>query len=476
MKRWLALVLAVVVAAPALAGKPTRGEAVIARLSLQPITTIASELVTIRVDDPITAEQYARLIELRKRVPSLLRLGALDDPDLTAVAETLCHADSGDCVDGTTRTLRCLADRCAVVLPKQDPKKADVITLPPDCHQYSTHQRSPAYGVGVDWSTGAQTSRYPTDTGAWSFGIEGRYRFSHLLGAVARVDRIAGRDEATDVDNNGHDDVSTGEITRIDALAGPSFVIDSTRFDDSQRFLRVDVLGGYLSTRSQPNESGPAAGIDVAYQVWAFRFGLRYVQGFADASNASILLAHIGFTTGSDPQYDSDADCGSSTSIRSSRLALGFDFPLLGYGLSSELGYVAPSLGIEMPYHLTHRLDAIARGDLLIYPGYQRDRTLHQALLAGIRIDHSDRTTGYFTTVMAGYTHGIGFTPTTVGSGAVADVGFGWGGQGAEGAGSVRVHYRQGVGPDNFDYRAVFISGGFELRFDPHSWRDRDMP
>jgi len=189
-----------------------------------------------------------------------------------------------------------------------------------------------------------------------------------------------------------------------------------------------------------------------------------------------MLLAHLGFTTGSDPQYNSDTDCGSSSSTRSSRLALGFDFPLLGYGISSDLGYVAPSLGIEVPYHLTHRLDAIARGDLIIYPGYERDRTMHQALLGGIRIDHSDHTTGYFTTLMAGYSHNVGFTPTTVGSGAIADLSFGWGGQGAEGAGYVRLHVRQGVGPDNFDYRAVFISGGFELRFDPHSWRDRDLP
>src|SRR5262249_18730975 len=79
-------------------------------------------------------------------------------------------------------------------------------------------------------------------------------------------------------------------------------------------------------------------------------------------------------------------------------------------------------------------------------------------------------STGLFTTIMAGYSHGIGVTPATVGSGPIADISVAWGGQGAEAAGYLRLHARFGIGPDNPDYRAIFLSAGFELRLDPRTW------
>ena len=74
---------------------------------------------------------------------------------------------------------------------------------------------------------------------------------------------------------------------------------------------------------------------------------------------------------------------------------------------------------------------------------------------------------------MGGYTHHAGTTPTRVGSGPILDVGVAWGGQGREGAANLRLHGRFGLTSDNADYRAVFLSAGFEYRLDPRRWRAR---
>jgi hypothetical protein len=163
---------------------------------------------------------------------------------------------------------------------------------------------------------------------------------------------------------------------------------------------------------------------------------------------------------------------------RSTRLALGFDFPLGGYGISSQLGYLAPGLGIEAKWYLSRSFDAVTRADLLVFPGDDRDRVVHQAVLAGLRIDHGKDTerssrTGVFSTVLAGYSHAAGLTPTTVGSGPVADLSVAWGGQGRDGAAWLRLHARFGIAPDNLDYRVLLLSAGFEFRFDSRWWRDR---
>ena len=473
----LVVIAALVTPARAQAPCPecAKGDALIDQYALQPLRPLAAELADMPLGSPVTPDAYARLVQIRVHNPTLVRLGALDDTELGAIAIALCRAPATPCVVATANTLRCLADRCTIAFPHVDKQQRDILRVFDDCHQYSTHRRSPPYGLGLDWATGWQRSRYPTDTGAWSFGIEGRARFGHIFGAVARVDRIAGRDEATDADHNGHDDQATGTITRISALAGPSIVLDNTRYEDTTRFLRLDLLGGYLVTRSPGHEDGPAAGADLSYQLWAFRFGARFVQGFGDAHDATMLLAHVGFYGGAVPPYEDDTDCGGGAASRSSRFALGFDFPLLGYGISDELGYMVPGLGLEGIWHLTHKLDALAHADLLVYPGYNRDRVLHQALLAGVRIDHGGKkSSGFFTTWMAGYSHGIGFTPSSVGDGPVADVSVAWGGQAADGAAYLRLHGRFGISPDNVDYRAIFLSFGFELRFDPSRWRDRD--
>lgn len=453
-----------------------RGDAVIAQFSLQPLRALAAELAALELSDPLTLEQYARVVELRRTNASLVRLGAVDEADLAAIAASLCGAPSGACTDATAHALRCFADRCAVDFPRPGPKPSDVLDVPTKCREADLEKPTPPFGLGVDWGTGWQRSRYPTDGRAWSFGISSRWRFGRRLGAVARVDRIAGRDEAIDDNGNGTDDTSTGSITRIAALAGPSIVLDNVRLDDTQRTARLDLLAGYVSTRSQPDESGPAAGFDLAYQLWVMRVGVRVVKGFGDARDATMVLGHFGFLAGSPPLREARDACDPEPSgERSSPFAIGFDIPLGGYGISKQLGYLATGIGVEGYLHLGKSFDLAARADLLLYPGDDRDRVLHQAVLGGMRFDASKRRrdTGFFSTLLGGYTHGAALTPTRVGSGPIVDLAFAWGGQGDDGAANLRLHARFGLGSDNRDYRAVFLSFGAELRLDPRSWRDR---
>lgn len=481
-RRALTLSMVFLLALVTRASAQRTGDELIDQLSLEPLRALAGELSDLDLDDPLTPAQYARIVEYRQRTPALVRLGAASDEDLAAIAAALCKAPAGECSFTTTYALRCLADRCEVAIAP--PPRVDVLQ-PSRCQpSVRTHKRSAPLGLGFDWGMGWHRSRYPSDGAAYSFGIEARLRLGRRFGTIARIDRITGRDEGTDADGNGEDDTATGSITRIAALAGPSVVFDHARFEDTMRYLRLELLGGYLSTRSQADESGPAAGFDLAYQISVIRLGVRFVQGFAGASDATMLLTHFGLVTGSAPPEPDDADCNPDGTPRpsrwrrsSSRLAIGFEYQLLGYGLASELGVMATGIGFELAWNLTSRLDAVAHTDLLLYPGCERDRTIHHAALAGIRITHDRRTdddqVGFFTTVMSGYSHGAGLTPTSTGTGPIGDLALGWGIQSPEGAASLRLHGRFGITPDNVDYRALFLSFGAELRLDPRRWRYR---
>lgn len=468
----------------------TRGDAVLAQFSLDALRGVAGELARLALSDPLTTEQYAQIVAIRTREPALARVGAIADEELAAVAASLCRVATGACVDRTLRALRCLADRCGVAIPVPiEPQRVDLLDLSARCREaMRKSKRATAFGLGADWGTGWQRSQHPTDGRAWSFGIDARLRFGganeqgwrRQLGAVARLDRIAGRDEAQDDDANGRDDLSTGSITRIAVLAGPSIVLDATEWEGSTRFARLDVLGGYLSTRTQPDESGPAAGLDLSYQLAIVRVGLRVVQGLGEARDATMVLAHLGIHPGSVPELD-DSACTTATQPRrttSSRLALGFDWILGGYGFAEELGYAATGLGFEAHWYLARFLDATLRGDLVVYPGQDRDRAIHHAVLAGLRFDHGKRRgrsskTGLFSTLLGGYSHHAGLVGSPIESGAIVDAALGWGGQGRDGALNLRLHGRFGVSPDNLDYRACFLSFGFELRLEPSRWRKR---
>ena len=475
----LALVAAVAVvpvaAQPAPCDECTRGDALIDLYSLHDARSVADSLAKLVLSDPLTADEYASIVELRRRTPALVRVGAITDADLALVAAALCHTNAGQCTSATTRALRCVADRCAVTLPEA--ARIDVAVWPENCNRYITRKRPPRLGLGFDWGNGYQRSKYPNDGYTWSLGIETRLRLAGRIGAVARVDRSSGRDEAIDVDGDGTDDQSTGLITRISALAGPSFILDFAPFEEIVRSVRLDVLGGYLATRSQADEAGPAAGFDLAFQMSIVRLGLRVVQGFGDASDATMFVGHLGFLIGSGPEFDESSDCGGKTEERSSRLAIGLDVPLGGYGFTKQLGYLPTGLGFEAYYHVLRSFDIAARADLMLFSNDERDRVIHQALLLGFRWDHGKRKRfprgGFFSTYMIGHTHGATLEDSTAGTGPITDLSLAWGAQSREGAAYLRLHARFGLG-DNTDYRAVFLSVGLELRLDPRKWRDRN--
>ena len=470
MTRWaLAIVL---VAGVARAQATSRGDTLIAQFKLEPLFTIAGELAALELVEPVKPEQYAKIVAIRQRDPAFQRIGALDETDLAAVALSLCsRAPSPGCATFTTQALRCLADRCTIDFPK---KHVDDIETPPECRRMRA-KRTPPFGLGFDYGTGWLGSKYPTDGRAWSMGIEGRMRFGRRFGMVARIDRISARDAGEDADDNGEDDVYTGSITRISGLAGPSIAFDLGKWEGDLKFLRLDLLGGYMSTRSQANESGVVVGADISYQLWIFNFGARFLQGFADTRDATTLLVHMGIRTGAMPIEGDEDDCKPERRT-SSRLAVGFDVPIGGFGLE-KLGLQVGGLAVEPIWHVSHKLDLLARLDMLIFPGDDRDRVIHQAALGGIRIDHAGKggsvTTGFFTTYAAGYSHEAGLTPTRTGSGPVGDFSIGWGAQDEEFAAYLRLHTRFGISGDNSDYRAFFLSGGLEIRFDRRRWRDR---
>src|SRR5690606_3429879 len=278
----------------------------------------------------------------------------------------------------------------------------DDVLVPRDCKPRPRKRSSPM-GVAIDWGNGWQRAGAPNDGRLWSLGFEGRMSMGGRTGIVARVDRSAGRDEATDVDDNGRDDMSTGSITRFTALAGPSYVLHAARFQKSTRFLRLDLLAGYTATRSQSDEAGIVGGLDLGYQVAALRLGVRALQGVGDAASATMVLAHLGISVGSVPYTTDERHC--RVKDPGSRLAIGFELPLGGGGFSKQLGYMATGLGLELYWFLHRRIDAVAHGDLLLFPGNDRDRMIHQAVLGGFRFDHGPKrtrrkSTGWFSTVM----------------------------------------------------------------------------
>jgi len=457
-------------AGPAACDACARGEALIAQLDLGDVRALGD----IELAEPITREQYARIVAMRTRHPRLAGTVALRDAQLAYVAMAV-GAGREPCATRTGHALRCLADRCAVALPLPP---AEVLgELREECvvRGRSTRRTVPI-GVGLEWGNGVQESAYPTDGRAWSVGIEARVRATNRWSAVARFDWMSSRDAAEDADNDGNDDASTGSITRIAALAGPSIVLDRKRMEGTQRYLRVDLLGGYVATRSQPDEKGVAAGADVAYHAGAFRLGVRYLHGFGDASDASAVLGHAGFVVGGTPQMRPEG-CGGPARART-RLALGFDLPLVGVGLDSQLGYLATGLAFELLYRLHRRFDLVARGDVLYFPGYGRDRVVHTGALAGVRVDHGPYSgsswsrTGFSTVLFGGYSHGAALVGSTGGSGPVVEVAPGWGIRTRDGGGgTLRLHARFGLGEDNRDLIAVFLSAGFDINL---GLRDRD--
>jgi hypothetical protein len=401
-------------------------------------------------------------------------IAALDPSTFHEVAFALCVDPSDSmCVAMTESALTCLAGQCQVFnpLPPNDPPS-------PGCDPYISKVRSPRAGLGFEWASGWQDDASPVDGRAWSLGFEARYRLPKRFGLVARIDRSTGRDRSEDANGDGRDDFATGAVTRMYVLGGASYMFGVQHDRDIARYAQLDVLGGYQATLSQPDEDGAAAGVDLSYQWAVTRMGVRALQGFDRASDAREVVVHVGFLVGAGPNMDDGGGCGHETRD-TTKWAIAFDLPLFGYGLSSKLDYIVPGFGLEGAYHLGGMFDVMTRVDLLDIPNSNRDRTLYQSVLAGGRFDfmpdrETGTRTGFLTTLMVGYSHAATVESTTAGSGPVLDASVGWGGQGDDGGGFIRVHGRFGLTPDNADARAVFLSAGLEYRLDRRKWKDRN--
>lgn len=410
--------------------------------------------------------------ELRAAVQSL---GAWSDGELLEIGHALCGRPDQSCAMSLAAVLRCASRGCTV-------QRVELVRAPPPhtCDPTVGRRYSSRFGLGFDAGSGWQASAHPVDGLAWSLGGEARVSLGdRKLGLVARLDRSTGRDEGRDEDGDGRDDVETGPVTRLTALAGPSFVPLRTLDPELVRYLQVDVLAGYLSSRSQPGTSGPAAALDLSFQLASKRVGLRIVQGFGDAKDERAVIAHLGLTTGAGPEFDYGAGC-SNMSFRpeGSALALALDVPFSGW--SQGAGYTA-GIGVEGALHLRRRLDALLRGDLLASGREGRDFSLHQSLLAGVRFVASrprgdvGKRKGVFGAALAGYTLAAAPSSSPVRSGPVVDLALGlYGGGTSDASAYVALHGRLGISPESSDLRAVFLSAGGEWRLDRRRWKDRD--
>jgi hypothetical protein len=405
-------------------------------------------------------------------------LASTSPEHLHEIAASVCSAPDGDCVLKLQIALLCLTNRCYElnnVLPND--MQMDRGLRP--CDPSVNHIGSSRAGLGFEWANGWQDDRFPVDGRAWSLGFEARARLTHRFGFVGRVDRSTGRDAAEVANGDGRDDRSTGEVTRMYVLAGPSYMFGIQHDRDIARYAQVDLLAGYQATLSQPDEDGAVTGFDLSYTLAVARMGVRALQGFGRADDSRAVLVHAGFVFGAGPRIAYGSGCGYDDEKRdTTRWALALDLPLFGYGLSSKLDYVVPGFGLEGAYHASSVFDVMLRADLLDLPNGDRDRTVYSTVLAGGRFDFAPKyekstKTGFFTTLMVGYAHAATVEPTTAGSGPVLDAGVGWGGQGDDGGAFLRVHGRFCLTPDNADSRAVFLSGTLELRLDRRKWRDR---
>jgi hypothetical protein len=402
-------------------------------------------------------------------------LRQLDEPKLIEISAALCGVPGGDCVDRMQQSIACLLGRCQVIVEHHN---KEMMLLQPGCDSVAAQAGGSKTGLGFEYASGWQDDASPVDHRAWSLGFEMRAYVAKQFSLVARIDRSTGRDAAIDTDGDHRDDVGTGPVTRLSTLAGPSYVFAIGHDDDIVRFAQLDLLAGYQWTLSKDSEGGLVTGADLSYQLAVARVGLRYTQGFGDAADARAVLGHIGFLVGASPHVEYGKGCGRDEERSPSRLALALDIPLFGYGLSKQLDYIVPSFGIESAYYVSSYFDVIVRGDLLVVPGTDRDRTIYHSLLAGGRIDLGGHTgkgqrSGFFATLATGYAWAAVTTPTTAGSGPVVDASIGWGAQGNDGMAYLRIHGRFGVTPDNYDARAIFLSGGMELRLDRKRWNDR---
>lgn len=213
----------------------------IAHAQQLPLPEHLRDLAKLRIGSTqITQEQQFELDVYKQAHPDVSQL---DPATFSEVAQSVCAGSTdSSCVPFTENALTCLAGGCQVFNPLPDPPAL------PSCDPYVNQVRSARAGLGFEWGTGWQDDRFPVDGRAWSLGYEARRRMTKQFGLVARLDRSTGRDRAEDANRDGRDDLSTGKVTRMYALAGPSYMFGIQHDRDVVRYTQLDLLAGYQYT------------------------------------------------------------------------------------------------------------------------------------------------------------------------------------------------------------------------------------
>lgn len=342
------------------------------------------------------------------------------------------------------------------------------------CDPYMVQVKSPRRRIAVDAGVGWQDSDAPVSGLATSLGFGLDWRLGNRLLVGARASWLRGRDAGVDADGDGRDDDNTGGISSLLLTAGPRVRLLNDRARPTS-FWELDVgIGGMAATGAGDSGAVAEAGLSLGNDV--ARLGARYVQGALDAADHRAALAWFALGFGGGPQYSYGAGCDFVRSDPSTSIpfAIGIHAILSGWGLADELGYLVPGLAIEVPYYLRYPVDAVARWDFQVYPAGDRDAEVHQSGLLGARvaipIAGEQSTQHLLAQVQLGYSLVTGTEPRDIESGPIVDAGAGYALLTAREGLFARVHARFGIGGDNRDLAAIYVTVGGEMKNAARRW------
>ena len=409
--------------------------------------------------------QHERLVEWQKNVPPIVKdaigkLAKKSDTELLEIGYALCGGNEINCARHLAYALRCTTRACDV--EPEPPKPVPRSEQTPSCEN---EVEGPALGMGFEYGEGWQSGKSPAEGRVVSIGFALRHRLTNLLGVVSHLSYSHGRDESRDEDGDGHDDIATGAVERGSILFGPSLMLLTSRGNDFARTLQLDLLAGAWTG----SDESFVAGADLSYEAIFMRFGIRALQSL-EIGEARMVIVHWGMGFGANPLASFGSRCGIDDPPKGSAWALGFDLPLVGY--SSELGWITPGFGLEGAYHFGF-FDSLLHADVVVMPNGDKERSLHQSVLAGGRIALVGDTTrgGIFVSLLGGYSAVSGPSSSPIQSGLVGDAALGFMAGSDDAAVHVRLHTRIGLTPEIKDLFAVYLSAGFEIRLDRRRWK-----
>lgn len=353
----------------------------------------------------------------------------------------------------------------------EQPYAGEIFDPQPGCDPYVVHRRGQRRGLVFEIGTGYQQNERPVDPLTLAVGLSAERMLRKHLVLGMRMSYLTSGDELRDEDSDGRDDQETGNTHQVSLTAGPRL----RRWDRSRENPAAWEIGlgaGWVHALSEPGVSGPVAEIELRH-TWlsVTGLGLRVTQGFAGAEPYRVVLASASLGMGSMPARSWGAGCDfvEREPEPGFPLALGVHLPLMGYG-ASDLGAMAPGLGLSLAIPIRAPVDLVLRGDLLWFLRQERDRLAMHTGLAGLRLA-MPRATALGFTALAGY--GIAYrpTPSNIDSGPVMDLGLSWDfARERKGGLYLGAHGRFGLSSGNRDLLGIFLAAGLEFRSSTYPW------